>query len=161
MLAAVRAWPLLMTAGKARPTRPVASGSFAASAAMVGIIASGLEGCGVGAEMISPTRRSAATSTTPALMKDPPTSMPSNFCDIGLFRSKIGRGGKLHVALAPSLSPAHPHHGDHHSARHHRYHESGERVHVRAHAEPHLGEDHHGQRARPRPGDELRDDKVI
>src|SRR6185312_13058345 len=119
MLAAVRARPLLTTAGKARPTGPVASGSFAASAAMVGIIASGLAGWGVGAEMISPTRRSAATSTTPALMKDPPTSMPSNLSDIGLSRSKIARGGQLPVALAPPLPAAQPHRSDHHTARHH------------------------------------------
>src|SRR6185312_195795 len=141
MLAAVRARPPLMTAGKARPTRPVASGSFAASAAMVGIIASGLEGWGVGAEMISPTRRSASTSTTPALMKEPPTSMPRSLRVIALFRSEVGGGRELHVALAPPLSMAHPHGGGHRSARHHRHHQGGERVHVRAHAEPHLGED--------------------
>src|SRR5487761_584435 len=166
MLAAVRALPPLTTAGKASPTGPVPSGSFAASPAMVGIMASGVEGCGVGAEMSSPTRCPAATPTTPALMKDPPTSIPSNLRVMCRFPSKFGRlkvsrGGELHVALAPPVPLTHPHRCDHHPARHDRDHQGGERVHVRADAESHLGEDHHRQCARARPGNELRDDEVV
>src|SRR5487761_1721659 len=154
MLAAVRALPPLTTAGKASPTGPVASGSFAASPAMVGIMASGVAGWGVGAEMSSPTRRPASTSTTPALMKEPPTSIPSNLRVICFSRSKVAGGRKLHVTLAPLLSMTHPHRRHHHSGRHHRHHEGGERVHVRTPTEPHLGEDHHRQCARAGPGDE-------
>src|SRR5581483_11648591 len=151
MLAAVRARPLLTTAGKASPTGPAAAGSFAASPAIVGIMASGVEGWGVGAEISSPTRRPASISTTPALMKDPPTSMPSNLRVMCSFRSKVGGGGELRITLAPPLSMTHPQRSDHHSARHHRDHQGSERVHIRAHAEPYLGKDHHRQRARAGP----------
>ncbi len=60
--------PCLTTVGKGEPDRgrsPPAAAPRAA--AMVGIIASGVEGCGVGAEMSSPDQAPGSTSTSARL----------------------------------------------------------------------------------------------
>ena len=59
------------------------------------------------------------------------------------------------------LPVAHPHRGDGDAGRHQQHHDGRERVDVRRHAEAHLREDHHGQRARSGSGHELRDDQII
>src|SRR5579862_4750201 len=99
-----------MTLGKAMPTPPTAPSSRAASEASTGIIACGVEGWGVCAEISPPTRRPESTSTSPALIEDPPTSIPSTLRVMGA--SQIGGGGELQIARAPALLVTHPHGGD-------------------------------------------------
>src|SRR6516164_3694174 len=150
-----------MTEGNATPARPLAPASRPASAASTGISEAGVQGRGVGAAMSVPLTVPRCTSTSPALTEDPPTSMPSTspvMCaPFRLRRSQIRRRGELQVAFPPPLAVTHPDRGDSDAARHDEDHDGGERIDVRRYAETHLGEDDHGQRARPGPGDELRD----
>src|SRR6202008_3691371 len=107
-----------MTLGKAMPTPPTAPGKRAASEASTGIIALGLEGCGVWAEIRPPTSRPESTSNSPALIDDPPTSIPRTLRDTR-GTSQVGGGGELQVALAPALLITHPYAGEGDAGRDH------------------------------------------
>src|SRR5580658_9820398 len=149
-----------MTLGKAIPTPPSAPGSRAASAASTGIMAAGVELCGVGAEINPPVMRPESTSTRPALIEEPPTSMPSTL-RVTTAPSQVGGGRELLIALAASLLIAHPYSGDGDAGRDQQHQDGGERVDVGRHPEAHLGEHHHRQRTRARSGDELGDDEIV
>src|ERR1700745_3825713 len=143
-----------MTLGKAMPTPPTAPGRRPASEASTGIIALGVEGCGVCAEIRPPTRRPESTSTSPALIEDPPTSIPRTLRDTR-GTSRVGGGGELQVALAPALLVMHPKGRNGDASRDQQHQDGRERIHVGCHPEAHLGEHDHRQRTRAGPGDEL------
>src|SRR5437870_1375120 len=155
MFAAVCTLPRLITLGKATPTRAAAGGSRATSPAMTGIRPSGVAGCGVAADINSPTSCPPSTSTSPALSDDPPTSIPSTSCVMAATHL-VGGGRELHVALAPPLLITHPHRADRDPGRHDQHHDGSKRVDVRRHPEAHLRKDDHGQRTGTRARDELR-----
>ena len=64
-------------AGQRESHRPCAAGQLAHELLEHRQHGRGVEGCGVGAEIKSPTRRPASTSTSPALIDEPPTSIPN------------------------------------------------------------------------------------
>src|SRR6185437_2499519 len=161
IFAAVRTRPDFTTLGKARPTGPCAPGSRSARAATTCITPGGAAGWGVGAEISSPSRRPESTSTSPALTEEPPTSMPITVRVIDERSSNVGSRCELQVACPPPALKSHPHRGHGDSGADQQHHERRERIHVGTHTEAHLGEDHHRQGARARPGHELRDDQVV
>jgi hypothetical protein len=153
MLAAVRATPCLTTQGTEAdralhlPKRRSISTKQSARR-------SGVDGCGVGKAAGGADEQSpVATSTGAALRLEPPVSSPSRVmrhcqgrCRYSSAAARRARGAARPAAAAapsPRRRPRHQHH------------QRRERVDVGTHAEADLGEDHHRQRARARPGDEL------
>src|SRR3569832_501415 len=115
MLAAVQTLPCLTTLGMAMPTLPCEPGKRPTSSWNTASIAAGVEGLGVGADFKSPTRRPASRSTSPALIEEPPTSIPISWR--GMFQSsKVGGFRKAHIALAAFVLISHPKRR-HHDAR--------------------------------------------
>ena len=81
MLEAVRTWPSMVTPGRPTPTgvfgpRPADVASRLTSRWIEAMIASGVEGTGVGTRNRSERSMPLSTSTTAAFMPLPPTSTP-------------------------------------------------------------------------------------
>src|SRR5262249_17004574 len=132
MLAAVRTVPRWTTLGTASPTRGIAPGRRAARLATTDMTFSGEAGLGVGAEMSSPMSLPGSTSTRPALIGAPPTSIPITLLDIVLERSKVGGGCDLHVAFPPSVLIPHPDGGSGYPGAHDEHHDGRQCVDIRA-----------------------------
>src|SRR5438309_628466 len=143
MLAAVQTFPCLTTLGIAIPTAPCEPGSRAASPSNTDSMAAGVEGCGVGAEIRSPTRRPASRSTSPALIDEPPTSIPSS-CRVMISSSKVVGSRKTHIALVAFVLVSHPDRRDHDARCDDEHHDGRQSIDVGADPKPDLGKDDHG-----------------
>src|ERR1700722_499846 len=160
MLAAVRTLPFWTTLGSAIPRPAPGSDIPRDSPAITSITPAGVAGCGVRADISSPTSRPASTSTSPAFTDDPPTSKP---CILRVMtnNSQICRCGQLLVALATPALVTHPHRRGDDAERDQHHHDRRQRIHVRTHTETHLRENDHRQRARAGTCDKLRDNEII
>src|SRR5206468_12083863 len=117
------------------------------SPAMTCIRTAGVAGCGVAAEIISPTRWPPSTSTSPAFTEEPPTSNPCNLRVMKATALEVSGGGELFVARAAPVLKTHPDRGRRDAQCNDGYHDRGQGIDVGAHAEPHFRKDDHWQGA--------------
>src|SRR6185437_8569471 len=136
-----------MTDGKARPTGPSAASprSMRAQACSTDC---GVEGTGVGTTCSGVTVRPCSTSTSAALMEEPPTSNPSTVRVMHPPSCAIQKLRLLQLAGAPPIATLQPQCRADDPRRHQRDQQRREGVHVRADTETHLGKYYHRQGTR-------------